>query len=260
MLSILDVRANHQIPLQELDLQDKQILQMVEFISRRLSNDGYSVIPYSQASLGKLVAFTPAQKQRACEQLEKLANIIDASHVTTQVEPNPDVESIHPEKNLVDRALNFYNFKLKDDFWKTVEHHDIIEIYNDEGIQLFRTFNFFETSGYSLTDLLTNEWYLLWERPKTILEAIFKYSQAVMAGELPGVTKMDVPKHIVKEIYKGFDDMCSFEPRSTFVEFSHVCPLYDKQENTDKVAGLVVSSKATRNTYGAEETKKLIIF
>lgn len=259
MLNDLGSQKNVRFPVLALDEYDKQILQIIEFISRQVSTYGYSVLPYSQGSLGKLSSFDQAKKIRALEQLEKLGKLLNSSFESAAV-PMPIVDPVHSEKNLVDKALSFYNFQLKNDFWKTVEPHDIIEIYNDEGIQLFRTFNFFETSGYSLTDLLVNEWYVLWERPKYILQEIFKYSHGILTGEMSDVTKMTIPKHLVKEIYKGHDDMQFFTARSTLVEFSHICPLYDKENKTDRVVGIIVSSKATPNTIGDEETKKVIIF
>ncbi len=239
---------------------DHEILRSVQEISGFLQKQGHNVAPFSNQALGKFQTFEEPRKAKAVNQLSRLNQLLQSSMIPLEKEL-PSISEVHPEKNLVEAALKFFNLKLRDDFWKTVEPHDIIEIYNDEGIQVFRTFNFFTNSSYSITDLLVNEWYVLWERPKFVLQKIFEYSNGILSGEMKGVIKMDIPKHVIKEISSESEALVGFTPRSTLVEFSHICALFDdKDDHDEKVKGILVSSRGYPNTFGAEETRKVIIF
>ncbi len=239
---------------------DHEILNKVQEISGFLQTQGQNVAPFSNQALSKFQKFEELRKAKAVDQLNRLSQLLHTSMNPFEKEI-PAESEVHPEKHLVESAMKFYNLKLRDDFWKTVEPHDILEIYNDEGIQVFRTFNFFSTSGYSLTDLLVHEWYVLWERPKFVLQKIFEYSNGILSGEIKGVVKMDIPKHVVKEIFSETEALVGFEPRSTLVEFGHICALFNAEDDHDsKVKGVIVSSRGYPNTIGAEETKKVIIF
>lgn len=240
---------------------DQQIINKISLLVHFLKAQGYRVQTYSQKGLEKLSLYSVEKKEKALEQLEKLNWLYSTPIHNPEIDVPETPDNRHPEMHLVNLALGFYNLELRDDFWATVDPHDILEIYNDESLQLFRTFNFFETSGYSLTDLLINEWYVLWERPKFILQEVFKYSDGILSGNMQGVIKMTIPEHIVKEIYNGTDEMLDFTPRSLIVQFGNICALYDSENKEDKkVKGIIVSSRCVTNTMGREETKKVVIF
>lgn len=74
-----------------------------------------------------------------------------------------------------------------------------IEIYNLEGIQIFRTLNLFKHITYSLSELLSYEWWELFSRVPAIEEEMQKWVQATLAGEM-GIRKTQLPPHEVFEI------------------------------------------------------------
>ena len=240
---------------------DQQMIDSIDDISTFLESKGFPVAAYSAKAAQKFSTFEESKKIKAVLQLSTLNNLLKNSMNPFEKDlPRPH-DDIHPEKSLVEMAMRFYNLKLRDDFWATVGPEDILEIYNDEGIQVFRTFNFFNASSYSLTDLLVNEWYVLWERPKFVLQKMFEYSNGILSGEMKGVVKMDIAKHIVKEIYSAAEELAGFTPRSTLVEFGHICALYNADDDKDqKVRGIIVSSRGYPNTLGKEDTKKVIVF
>lgn len=240
---------------------DQNMIDCIDAISGFLETHGFPVAPFSFKAAAKFRSFEEARKQKAVLQLMTLNKILNNSVSPFEKDLPKPHDDIHPEKSLVETAMRFYNLKLRDDFWAKVSPDDILEIYNDEGIQVFRTFNFFNASSYSLTDLLVNEWYVLWERPKFVLQKMFEYSNGIMSGEIKGVVKMDIAKHIVKEIYSASEELVGFVPRSTLVEFGHICPLYNSDDDNDqKVRGIIVSSRGYPNTLGSEDTKKVIVF
>ncbi|NJL24241.1 MAG: hypothetical protein HC902_03040 [Calothrix sp. SM1_5_4] len=58
------------------------------------------------------------------------------------------------------------------DLFGELDKSDIIEIYSEEHIQLFRTFNMFECISYSLDELFSYEWWDLFQRDPAITEQL----------------------------------------------------------------------------------------
>lgn len=98
---------------------------------------------------------------------------------------------------------------------------DIIEIYNPEGVQIYRNFEFFKHVSYSFTELFANEWHVLYERPAFVIEKLIETHQKVKLGEISTTTEYGIADHIVKERY--------LQNRKVFkVKMKFVSPLRDK--------------------------------
>ncbi len=203
-------------PFQGLSALDHSILESLVALARHISNKGYSCRAYSEKSLHLLAALPEEKKRATLAQLQILIQIIMQSEFEN---PSPDVSNDHPEKGLLEKALEFYNFELRDDFWKLLEKEDIVEIYNLDEIQIFRTLNFFKTCAYSLADLITNEWFMLWERPSFVIERMIETSRGYFSGKNEGIQKMPIPQHVLREIYSESMNGTLPESRSVLLEF-----------------------------------------
>jgi hypothetical protein len=221
---------------------DQAILTSLEALARHVRRMGYDCQAYSKKSLEILASLPEEKKTTIHAQARLLVHAILLS-------ADDEEAKIHPEKALVDKALDFYNLEIKDAFWKTLEHDDIIEIYNTESIQIFRTLNFFKTCGYSLLDLLTTEWYMLWERPSFVMQRMMEIAKDMIVGQKDTVEKVNIPTHVLKEVYNA-NDSFDFVPRSALIEFGYICPVYRK--GTSLIAGLAVTCKSRLVTTGVE--------
>ncbi len=225
---------------------DRTVMETVESLARYISNYGYPCRAFTPESLQKFTAFPEAKKREILAQLNTLIHVIVQNQVDNPiVDPND-----HPEKGLIQKTLDFYGFEFRDDFWSVVDKEEIVEIYNQEEIQIFRTFNFFKTCAYSLMELLTNEWFVLWERPSIVIEKMFEISRACLNGEKTGIHSMNVvPRHILKEIYNPGHQENPIS-RSVLLDFGHICPIY--RSGTSVIAGIAVTSKGRLMGVGAE--------
>lgn len=181
---------------------------------------------YSNKALAKLSEVPLETKEKLNKQIKNILLIMDTSPEIVN-DPN---SPIHPELGLIKEALKICQMRVRDDFWDNLNKDDVVEIYTMENIQLFRTFNFFNISSYSLLDLLINEWYLLWERPSNVIQSFMALYQDLVEGRITKTMKVNVPMHLLKEIYNDSNQE-NFKPTSVLVKPGVVSPLYDDQDN-----------------------------
>ncbi|MEZ0392482.1 MAG: hypothetical protein ACAH59_09715, partial [Pseudobdellovibrionaceae bacterium] len=193
--------------ISEIDLTVLQGVETLAGLSTTLL--GRPVKAHSRNAMTKLSAMSGDRKQAIQNQINVMKQIVSGEL------QDSSVESInHPEWLLVAKAMKLYGLNLKDDFQSILQKDDVIEIYNSDHIQIFRTFNFYRYSGYSYLDLLVNEWFHLWERPRYILESMLAVGMSVVNGDKKGVVSMGhIPEHVYKEIYNS-EDVQNFESRS----------------------------------------------
>lgn len=226
------------------------IFSRLDDVAEIMLKHGVSVKTHTQKALKKFLNSNDAKKAEILGRLTTLRTILSDVEVL-----NKKSGINHPEKALVERSLEFFNLKLKhEEFWGEITKDEIIEIYNADDIQIFRTLNFFKTSSYSLMDLLVHEWFQLWERPSTVIEDMLGVVRKVKSGEITGVSDCNVKNHIFKEIYDA-GDVLNFQMRSSLIQFGVICPLYSS-ENDNQFSGFMVSSSVKPVTLG-EHTKKL---
>lgn len=177
------------------------LLKALESFSVRLKRYGYDVLPYTPASLARL-SQVPAQKKT------QIRLFFEAWYSWIEPEANsPDVipVDIEQERLFLKRALSHYGAWIHDDFWKTIEHGQLIELYGSDMIQLYRNLRFFDFCSYSLLDVSVFEWYYLWDRPKTVLNEMFRYAENVKNVPTP-VMEYKVPEHVLRETRSNAED------------------------------------------------------
>ena len=226
-----------------LDLRAVELLEKVALMSK---DYGYPVNTYTQKALSTLMTMPLEKKENL---IRKLQNTINFAAGATEIEKDGHVERRH-----VEQALDLYGYELRNkDFWNTVSKDELIEMYNTDNIQIFRTFNFFTTSSYSLLDLLTYEWYSLWERPSGTFDNMFKVVSSIFSGEVKGPVSAEVPEHVISEIFNS-GDQDHFTSRSSLCKFGIICPIYNKADG--QIAGLLVTARVTPIVTG-EQTKNI---
>lgn len=202
---------------------------------------------FSKNALSKFLEMPEEKKRTIQKQIVMLETIISEENIEITETPN------HGEWPLIMKALTLYDLHMKDDFQKILQKDDVIEIYNEEHIQIFRTFNFYKYSAYSYLDLLVNEWFHLWERPRYLLEKLMAIGQAIVGGERRGVVSMShIPQHVYREIYNSEDNK-NFQVRSVLCKFGHISPLY-KADNS--IGGFIINCRVEVLGYG-EETRNI---
>jgi hypothetical protein len=210
-----------------MNAEDLKLLNVLEKVSEAIySAYGFKVPVSSPAALVRL-AQTPSEKKR---------------QVTESYEQWLTWPEVHfkpfSERILLERALKQLRLRISDSFWAEFSEKDFVEIYSADMIQLYRSYNFFAISGYSLLDLSVFEWYKLWERSPVIMKQMESYAISALKGE-SDVTTVNIPRHFLRETHHtGMTE--PFVPRACLSEFRAIAPL--KHYLGDEIRGFVVTS------------------
>ena len=218
-----------------------EIISHIDFIHGMLMKASYPARAYTATGVQKLLAMDEASHALILKNLSNWKSILMDSSTDIGLETANEV-------NLAHKALKHFRLNPMGFDWTTVAHEEIIEIYSNDGTQLYRSLNFFSICGYSLLDLCVNKWFELWERPSTTLEAMNKVVGEVIMKKKVG-HDANVAPHLVRETY---DDGTTqpFVPRATIVYFRKIFPVYSP--GSSDVAGFVITSTGKPISVGAE--------
>jgi hypothetical protein len=93
--------------------------------------------------------------------------------------------------------------KLKplSDVFGHIRDGDIIEIYNQDSVQVFRSFSFFHLVSYTLAELFGNEWWELYSRPEQANLQMMALGEKILKSELRETVLAGVAPHVVQEVF-----------------------------------------------------------
>lgn len=227
-----------------------EIINHINVMHSLLLAAGVSTRPTTPKAVATLISFDEAKQLQVLENAKKLIGVLNSVKLEISSETENEIEGGVNEVALVKRALDIFGFKIKDGTWEQKARNHIIEIYNNQGVQLHRSLNFFKTCGYSLLDLCVNEWYVLWERPRRAMKQMDHVVSMVLSGTYNEV-KIPIDPHIVRETY---DDGTTqpFLPRSMHVEFGDIYPTYNA---ANEISGFVVTTQANLLSVGDDALK-----
>lgn len=97
-------------------------------------------------------------------------------------------------------AISKLGLEMPDELFDRVRHSDLCEIYNENHLQVFRSFNFFDACNYSLLQLVTFPWYELWERPASIERKIAAAANAIFKEESVFENLSDEEPYAIREL------------------------------------------------------------
>jgi hypothetical protein len=129
---------------------------------------------------------------------------------------------------------------VDEQFLKTIETDQIIEIYNEEMIQVYRSLNFYKITGYSLLDISLYEWFVLWDRPRQAMESIGAEVIEALKSNIP-VKSFQTQTHLVREIFNASKSE-HFEPRAALLTPVRLGTLKPKAFSTNKKKGFICTS------------------
>jgi hypothetical protein len=220
---------------------NRRMIEAATRFSSGLNRLGYLTRTYSESALQKLLT-TPLEK---IEQIS--ASFESWSEWIEPLDPNKAYEN---EIALLLRALNKHGFQADDEFLKTIEKDQIIEFYNEDMIQLYRSFNFYKITGYSLLDISLYEWFVLWERPRQILDGIASELAETLETYIP-VKSFKTKRHLVREIFNACESKF-FEPRASILTPVRLGSLKPQPFSSSKKKGFICTSTGEVVALGKE--------
>lgn len=198
-----------------------------EQLSGLIEREGWGVLPYKMLSLPFFRQLTTDQKQLVVRQL--------ADYISICERVQADGLSIKNSLFLVKKALQHYSVHVHDDVMKLIQDRYVVEFYNMNHLQMFRTFNFFEFTSYTIEDIYCRPWYSLFDRDPHITEKLLSEGMPLLMSDFRGPSHLNVPAHYLTE-------RDSLEGLMMLVKSTWVAPLFKGNEKIGFVNILDVES------------------
>ncbi len=136
-------------------------------------------------------ALNSFEKATAVERLQFYYNLC--------MEQQIEGQSLRDSKKFTWRALVKLGLIPESDFLDRLENDDIIEIYNQDHVQLFRNLEFFDICSYSIEELYCIQWWKLFRREPAISETILNMCTDLYLKKYPSGLVNPLPIHWVEE-------------------------------------------------------------
>lgn len=118
-------------------------------------------------------------------------------------------------------ALNQFGLKpMNNDVFNVITLDDVIELYNIQGIQLYRNMRFFKVCSYNLLELSVHPWEVLYDKPTHVIESTQKVIERLF--ETGNVVPYSIPTYLQKEKYEFAKSLKTLQ-----VTPRYIVPLYD---------------------------------
>lgn len=193
----------------------KRFLEKSEELSHLIEKEGWVVRPYQSSALPYFRSLPDDVQHAACNELEKYLEIC--------AEAQAAGHAIKDARLLVNYALKYNGLYFNEDVYKILEPGDVVEFYNLNHTQIFRTFNYFEYTSYTIEDIYCRPWFTLYERDENVTQKIIEMATPVFTGENLGVVFLDVGTHLITE-------RSSLEKLQLRNKGNWVAPLFDEND------------------------------
>lgn len=184
--------------------------KLTEELSSLLENEGVAVRPYSDP---QLVYFRVLTEKQQLETISGLKHFIETATRVMRAG-----RSVKEAEFFVKTALEYFGLQPHPEFLLRAYDLDVVvEFYSLSGIQLFRTFNYFEFTSYTLEDIYCRQWHDLYERSADLGQKMFVGVEDMVRSEDPQQS-MIFGAHTIKE-------RTSLERLEVHCDGVHVAPM-----------------------------------
>lgn len=170
---------------------DKQFRDLCEKIAAMAQEDGYGTRPYTGPEIPLFTTKDEAAKAEIVRSLNEY--IINIQSVRAGSKNMTNLNSFW-------RVLSERKMIPPSDFFDLVKKDDIIEIYDAQGIQIFRSWAFFGLTTYSIEEMYCVPWTDLYGREAEVKDKCVAAVIKVLSGEVNHSFKPDIPVHVVYEL------------------------------------------------------------
>ncbi|QDK38726.1 hypothetical protein [Bdellovibrio sp. NC01] len=198
-----------------------------ENICHLISEEGLSFRPYAREALTYFSLLDEALQRAIVVDLMNYYQICLDMRATGQ--------TLKSTRVFTEKALDRLDLHIDPKELERIEDQHIIEIYDVDQRQIFRSFRFFEVSSYTLEDLLCRRWYHIFLRPPEH-EAAFqaKVNEFFTASEKKTM-ELGLPECPVSESE-------TLERLKIFAQVHRFVPLFD-QNKQFKAVMLVITAR-----------------
>lgn len=208
----------------ESEVENEKFKTLAQRLSVMLAGEGVLVRTYDKG-LPYFSKLSEKQKQTINYHLEFYVELC-REHMS-------EGYSLKDGPTFVWRALRKLNLIPRSDLFQFFNENSVIEIYSNENVQLFRNLNFFRVCSYTLEELHSREWWLLFHRDNSITDSLMGYAGKIFNQEISENFVPDIPTHIVREL-------ASADMLVTEINFPVMGPLYHNK----RAVALIIAEDA----------------
>jgi hypothetical protein len=196
----------------------------LEKFSWLLARHGYQTLAYNPSAVKHFESLPETQRSAILRQFRQYASLCEAVE-DAQV-------SFRSGPDLARYVVSGLGLNGPKSFFELLGSEDIVEVYNSDGVQIFRNFVFYEHCSYTLLEIISYPWYELLERHEAVTREIGEHIGRVL-GECNDVIPSTVRAHTMREIF-------SEEKRMFISQFDRFAPLF---AGPGQKAGFICSGK-----------------
>lgn len=158
----------HQYNLENLEttlrqLHIQELLSSILEFTDVLHAFGPQTRPFSQKSLENLKNIDEQRANNIACSLREIASLA-----------KPCAHKSEKELLFLERTFQHNRIKPNYTLLDKLDSHHLVEAYDHSMRQVYRSMNFYDYTNYSMLDLLTYEWYILWEKPTHVTTRLFE--------------------------------------------------------------------------------------
>jgi hypothetical protein len=185
------------------------------------------MMPLTESGIKKFNSLPTAKKQAIKTDFSVYSNLIYSA----------SKYDLRDEERLLGHAGRRLGLIFSENLFDYIQSGDIIEIYNMEFKQIYRNLALFDICSYSLIELLSYEFYELYERSAQVNDFIIKGVHELLNRpfSLDPIPLDHIPRHLMREKF-------SVEKVTSHIEFKWLFPIY-KWPN--EFAGVLCTQRAT---------------
>lgn len=176
-----------------------QVIREIELVAQVIQSLGFPVLSTREDFQRIRCGLSTEQLVKLETQLRPTALFMN-SIVAESGELIPESGRSVDELQFLRRYLSHQRMAVPGDLENFITPGDIIEVYDSEGIQHYRSFNFFELCTYSLEEIFTYEWWHLYERNEFVTRNLVNQFIKIFQ-ENSGPQLVDFPTHVARELW-----------------------------------------------------------
>jgi hypothetical protein len=152
---------------------------------------------------------------------------------------NVSYEDLNQEQEFKYLKQFLFRYKLSavnEEVCSRISSDDFIEVYDSQGIQIYRSWNFFKFCRYTIDQVLTKSWGELYERPEFVEKKLLSLMPKLFQGDCD-ILEYNIQDFILSERY--------LKPSNKYlVKMKFACPL--KDVSTHQVVAFISVAQAKR--------------
>ena len=220
-------------PLFYRDLSGDDARQCLKFkeianeIAALAATVNITVIPFRHENLEHFLKLDSQGRTSVLKTIEIYLNVYKA----VQAEGSSLLDSVR----VIWNALVGLGFRPTSDLFNYIKTGNVIEIHDDQLVQVFRNFAFFNFCSYSLEELYCYRLTDLYSREDSVNQDLIGYLQRLYSGSVKTVLPINLKPHIISELISN-------SKLKIYDQVHYMAPLFSTESGGAPVATITIES------------------